>query len=297
MRRALPPDLRYDALFGPRREYAFFDGVEGRSFRPGASTYDARNVWWLAEASLLAYIPEVEAVAAALEGTGFEDPVSFSAESTHAFAADDGAAVVVAFRGTETGDLDDLKTDMDILLEPWPGGGRVHRGFREALDLVWDEIRDHLEHVSGEREIWFTGHSLGGALATLAARRWSPTRGLVTFGSPRVGDVAFRAAHAVPTWRVVNNNDAVSRLPPPVLYRHVGERVYVDRHGRTKLGTTRLERVVDEAAGHRDQAARVLARWRAGERDAVVWDALVDHSPLHYAIHAWNAMIDEENAR
>jgi len=168
-------------------------------------------------------------------------------------------------------------------------------GFREALDLVWDPTRDHLEDVAPGREIWFTGHSLGAALATLAAARWAGTRGLVTFGAPRIGDSAFRDAASVPTWRVVNNNDAVCRIPPWP-YRHVGERIYVDRHGRSRRGTTRMERVLDEAAGHGDQAARVIARWRAGERDAVPWDALVDHSPLHYAIHAWNAMIDEEKA-
>ncbi len=126
------------------------------------------------------------------------------------------------------------------------------------------------------------------------ARIRFPARGLVTFGSPRVGDRDFRDTHPVPTWRVVNNNDLVCRIPPPVAYRHVGERVYIDRHGRTRLGTTRWERTVDEAAGHGDQAARVLEQWRRGERDAVVWDAIVDHSPLHYAIHAWNGMIDEE---
>jgi hypothetical protein len=59
-----------------------------------------------------------------------------------------------------------------------------------------------------------TGHSLGAALATLAAVDTTPAR-LVTFGSPRVGDEAFRALFAgLEVRRFVDCCDVVSRVPP-----------------------------------------------------------------------------------
>lgn len=46
--------------------------------------------------------------------------------------------------------------------------------------------------------LWLTGHSLGGAMATLAAawlaERKIPFSGAYTFGQPRVGDDNFQVA-------------------------------------------------------------------------------------------------------
>jgi hypothetical protein len=71
--------------------------------------------------------------------------------------------------------------------------------------------------------VFLTGHSLGGALATLCAhdlalRAWSrrPQLVMVNFGSPRVGNRAFAEDFnkLVPrAWRVVNRNDAVAAVP------------------------------------------------------------------------------------
>lgn len=56
----------------------------------------------------------------------------------------------------------------------------------KARGLAW-----RLEELGRTRSVWFTGHSLGAALATLAADLFEPARGVCTLGSPRVGDVAF----------------------------------------------------------------------------------------------------------
>jgi triacylglycerol lipase len=48
------------------------------------------------------------------------------------------------------------------------------------------------EHTKGQN-VWFTGHSLGAALTTLAMGNASyANANLVTFGSPRVGNANFR---------------------------------------------------------------------------------------------------------
>jgi alpha-beta hydrolase superfamily lysophospholipase len=64
-----------------------------------------------------------------------------------------------------------------------------------------------------DEPLFLTGHSLGGALATLAASRW-PARACYTFGAPRVGDGAFARTLRAPLYRVVNGQDVVPRVPP-----------------------------------------------------------------------------------
>ncbi|HEX3109347.1 MAG TPA: hypothetical protein VHU41_09670, partial [Thermoanaerobaculia bacterium] len=72
--------------------------------------------------------------------------------------------------------------------------------------------------------LFFSGHSLGAALATIAARRRAP-RGLYTFGSPYVGNRAFVGSlPRIPIFRVADGHDIVPTLPPANLgYAHAGE--------------------------------------------------------------------------
>lgn len=77
------------------------------------------------------------------------------------------------------------------------------------------------------KKLYVTGHSLGGAMATICASRLSAqgmnVEGLYTYGSPRVGDGEFVANLKVNHFRFVNNNDAVPKVPPQVFgYRHHG---------------------------------------------------------------------------
>jgi hypothetical protein len=83
-------------------------------------------------------------------------------------------------------------------------------------------------------EFVVTGHSLGGALATLyvAENSISPKnriRLICTFASPFVGDDDFASkfdALKIPSWRIVNEPDVVPKVPslsliPPLAYKHV----------------------------------------------------------------------------
>jgi alpha-beta hydrolase superfamily lysophospholipase len=86
---------------------------------------------------------------------------------------------------------------------------------------VWGEISNELKTFDGP--IFYTGHSLGAALATLAAARRAP-KALYTFGSPRVGNAAFIASLGnIPIYRVVDDRDLVATVPPEALgFRHAG---------------------------------------------------------------------------
>ncbi|MGH9420098.1 MAG: lipase family protein, partial [Thermoanaerobaculia bacterium] len=79
----------------------------------------------------------------------------------------------LVFRGTEQKPADVIS---DLLLSvPLLGLGDVHRGFKHALDIVWDEIEKKLTDPALEdAPLFMTGHSLGAALATLAAARHKP---------------------------------------------------------------------------------------------------------------------------
>jgi hypothetical protein len=69
------------------------------------------------------------------------------------------------------------------------------------------------------KPLYLAGHSAGGALATLAARRLHeagvPVRGAVVFSSPRVGDRAFAATYPVQLVRIERRHDVVPHLPLP----------------------------------------------------------------------------------
>jgi predicted lipase len=86
---------------------------------------------------------------------------------------------------------------------------------------VWDEIEGELSTLACP--VFYTGHSLGAALATLAASRHAP-QAVYTFGSPRVGNEVFVASlQNLPIHRVVDDKDAAALLPPEALgFRHVG---------------------------------------------------------------------------
>jgi len=154
--------------------------------------------------------------------------------------ADRGEAVV-AFRGTMPSSMENWVENLDATSEEVEAGderdGRVHKGFNEA----WESVRPAVERALARAElrglpVSVTGHSLGGALATLAARHVAAALGrevahVYSFGSPRVGNAKFaeryNALLAGVTWRVTHWRDVVPGLPPAELwYRHVSREVF-----------------------------------------------------------------------
>src|SRR5262249_34460233 len=79
-------------------------------------------------------------------------------------------------------------------------GGRAHLGFTALLDEVWERVNAEARALLPGRQLYLTGHSLGGALATLAAYRFQkagvPVAGVFTFGSPRVFDEELARQYA-----------------------------------------------------------------------------------------------------
>lgn len=105
-------------------------------------------------------------------------------------------------------------------------GAKVHTGFGTALESVLDRIMVELNNPATaaapgqSKPIFITGHSLGGALALLAAFRLKkegyPVAGVYPHAAPLVGDIVFSAKYAglnLPTFLSVNFRDIVTTFP------------------------------------------------------------------------------------
>lgn len=147
---------------------------------------------------------------------GFDLVATFNNGGTQAFLAkrDSDQVAVLAFRGTEPDALVDIKTDLNARFYK-DKGAKIHDGFRRAFDLVHTLIDDKLKRVE-DYKLYITGHSLGGALAKVAANAFSADNvaACYTFGSPKVGNLDFGDNLKVPVYRLVNAADAVPRVPP-----------------------------------------------------------------------------------
>jgi len=239
-----------------------------------------------AEMSRLAYVEfesgatAVAQVRSALRPLGYAvaDSDFFVTDRAKGYLARSPKQSILAFRGTDVDDPTDLGTDADAILTNWQGGGKVHTGFRNAILPVWPPVSAALATVQGA--LLFTGHSLGAALATLAASL-SPRKpdALYTIGSPRVGDADFAATlAALPSFRYQNCCDIVCRIPPDWMkYQHICPPQYISSSGAVSFNPP-------EAAINEDQeTARIKyleqQAWRIGTNP--VRD-LADHAPTNY---------------
>jgi hypothetical protein len=213
----------------------------------------------------------------ALGRAGFGEVEFFDSLGSQAMGARNAntSTVVVAFRGTEQ-DPTDIAADFKGWRKPWDKGGSVHAGFRDAFRLIWPEIEPWLEAHSGR--LIFTGHSLGAALATLAASARTPER-LVTFGSPRVGDDEFLATlDGVDIARYVDCCDIVCQVPPAQMgFGHTAGRRYIDRSGVVQSDVSDSFTIDDQMRARGEYI--IEHAWRLG--NVAVRD-LADHAPVNY---------------
>lgn len=292
--RTRPDPSSISDLLVPNLRYHYLAGADRLPFDAAAGAFHLRNAWWMAEMSFLAYVKTRRFIARALLRAGFSD-VRFHEESgTSAFIAEAKTFAVVVFRGTDVTETQNLLADVRFLFVAEPGAGRVHRGFRRALDAVWPRLARALDRLPQGLPVWFTGHSLGAALAVLAARRHGRARGVCTFGAPRVGDEAFRESVTPRPWRIVNDGDLVTFLPPPLGYRHVGQPYVLLNDGRLSRAASSWERLKDRFQSRVAEPPHGGGRfWRPLLSRMLLGNALSDHAPIHYAVRLWNLCVAE----
>jgi triacylglycerol lipase len=194
---------------------------------------------------------------------------------------------VLTCRGTEPTEWNDVKADANAIMSALGALGNVHSGFNREVDDLWPLMEDLLRQA--DQPVWFCGHSLGGAMATICTYRCKVSslvqdpQELHTFGSPRVGCKRWIRHAAVTHYRWVHNNDVVTRVPPVFMgYRHCGNEIYLDRYGRIRKLTG---------------VWRSRDRWRGLLKGLLQWrlHMLTDHSIGQYAGHIAAAVDKEEN--
>ncbi|XP_053403188.1 lipase ZK262.3-like [Mercenaria mercenaria] len=153
--------------------------------------------------------------------------------------------IILAYRGTAS-PLQLIEQIVTIvkLKVPAKGGGNVQEYFSNANDQIYpcakSSIKDLVNKYPNYRVV-VTGHSLGGAIASIASAHLSfdnvidkDKTTLYTFGMPRTGDRSYAKNHdrLVPkSWRIVHFRDIVAQLPPMTLssfspYHHQREIFY-----------------------------------------------------------------------
>ena len=176
---------------------------------------------------------------AVLSGVAYKEPKDANKTfekygfQNHRFIDKDGAQcyviwndtdAVICFRGTEPKEMSDVKADLNaIQRKGLHNKGDVHGGFQGEINKVWDDLNFTVATIQ-DRNIYITGHSLGGAMATICAKRFQEegleTKCLYTYGSPRVGDRKWVSTLQVDHYRFQNNNDVVCKVPFWII-RHI----------------------------------------------------------------------------
>jgi len=171
-----------------------------------------------------------------------------------AFIATEGDNIYVSFRGTAN--ISDAISDVVALQVPYlfvPSGGNVAFGFldvygfdnSEPIENTILSKLDELTMTGNFKNLFITGHSLGAALAFLAFPDFSQNVGMIdsvtmyNFAGPAVGDSQFVSTYEGEellnriSFRIVNTNDLVPKLPPQGLdcflfsYEHVDGEVTI----------------------------------------------------------------------
>lgn len=115
--------------------------------------------------------------------------------------------------------------------------GTIHPGFSTIYSNIATQTLEIAKKLNPSVPCYVSGHSLGAAIATLAAidiavnvPRLKKQVQLYTYASPRVGDPVFAREHnrSIPnSYRVVNLADAITLVPFTVFFKteyvHVGE--------------------------------------------------------------------------
>lgn len=286
----LAPDLS-DATF---REGLFGKRDNDEKFRSSASLFKtvhlrADGFSWnaalsTAVASKIAYAEDSLVQSIALNDWGFHQCEFVEKEETQCFIASSNGLSIVAFRGTES--LGDWLGNLRVFSIDMPYG-KVHRGFVSAFHVVKDEVAQIL-NASRPQKIIVTGHSLGGALATIAAAEWvnvAPVSAVFTFGQPTTGDEKLQSVigsvYPDNFFRFVNNQDVVPCVPPG--YRHVGKRFHFDDRGGLKTNTESISLMNEQEGILSEQEFTQLRAQILGEKNAHL-ENLPSANPANIAV-------------
>ncbi|KAA6424283.1 MAG: hypothetical protein FRX49_05495 [Trebouxia sp. A1-2] len=158
-------------------------------------------------------------------------------------------------------------------LKSWLAGGFKAKVVNRVLEAVQQCRQTCKSHAP--TTVFVTGHSLGGALATLAAHdirkqlldnKQSNTKVVCyTFAAPRTGNHAFAREYnaMVPdTWSIINDQDVVTREGKMLfLYKRPGQRVILNAAGHMMVRPTHMEASVQKSTGGQSVRQHMLTNY------------------------------------
>lgn len=322
-------------LVPPFMDWDYFE--HGKDFPLDFKNKDTSlvNAWKMAEAAMLAYEhPGFSKLVFKLQG--FENFKFLDITSLETYIASNKRCAIVGFRGTElkgANVISDVITDIRFKFIDFPYGGQVHRGFMESVEGLWPSLRAELKKLLAKNprlQIFFTGHSLGGAGASLAAslakHEGIRIHSLYTFGSPMVGNQDFATIAFNPHYRFTNYNDPIPQLPPRISgisnfpgnnYVHFGQPFYFDESEKLHkgiVGQESLKVVIEESkknirifnkayykALKHKLTVNINKTKKKNEQDQILpaynngsfikKTKIGTHAAMYYSVHTWNTLI------
>tara|TARA_B100000470_G_scaffold44147_1_gene32253 strand:+ start:1137 stop:1958 length:822 start_codon:yes stop_codon:yes gene_type:complete len=212
---------------------------------PYITKLDKGNAYWMARLAKAVYthdqtpakLPDKKAILNDLksEDSDFLDVIVASKDSAQGMMVEHKEYFCLAFRGTD--ELADWVDNINAIAVKQLFG-EFHRGFWNSVQDIWEILFGQYQLKAREKQkpLFLTGHSLGGAMATIAAailsHRDLPFTSCYTFGQPRAMNKEtsrlFNMECKERFFRFHNNNDIVTRVPARVMgYSHVGQYFYI----------------------------------------------------------------------
>ncbi|MGK0185061.1 MAG: pimeloyl-ACP methyl ester carboxylesterase [Verrucomicrobiales bacterium] len=249
--------------------------------------FSIRTALQLAQLSHLVYVRDPADRQQFAGSIGMQETAAFSKWELHWSRfdlndCDPGSPSVLCFRGSS--DPRHWVLNVSALLVDWQHGGKVHLGFQQAYSKLRDSLLRELQRRPAAEWI-VTGHSLGAALAQLAASDLDvPCRSVYTFGSPRPGNRDFRSALEARSkiHRIVHGHDFVTQLPQhwkrlkQLAFVHPGQLIHVNADGTLDPGG---EAVLPTPEQMLQQSLQAI---KSPDQRAQPVPALLDHAPIHY---------------
>lgn len=129
--------------------------------------------------------------------------------------------LVFSFRGTQA-NIGDIMTDGNIGISGTSSGYRVHAGFVNLFNTIKPQLAAYIagyskKNMKAPKAVHCVGHSLGGALASLAAdwvkSQYGYSVHLYTFGAPKVGFKPYARRELDSSYRCTHGADPVPMSP------------------------------------------------------------------------------------
>lgn len=179
--------------------------------------FDINVAKWLLEFSALIYTEDEQTILKELEKCkSFKLEKTIIVDNVECMILSKDDILIIAFSGTKIEELDDIITDVKFWYESFENF-KIHKGFIDYYKKIkFSVLKKVIElEKQKERKIYWTGHSLGGALAVLFGFVYS--KGVVyTFGQPKIGSREFSKTcdEKIKIYRIFNDIDLIPKLPP-----------------------------------------------------------------------------------